>query len=463
MTERDMAVPLQGARPSIGFRSHGSAGLAIHRAPSGQGILFVLLLFLVPVSLLPSTRGFLFRLFPLPRAWWSDNLVFIFALCLLALRLMGAFPRPVARSTRRWYLFPVLALAAWQTISLLWDGRDWFMRSYSFMQSLLMVSAILSGVLLVSGFSDATRIRFGRGLTLFIAFVAAVYGGLSFVFPSWRPSYAWVDRTTRTLGFIRVFGPLGTATTLNFILLPALGFCVGMFFQRGVTRVFWGAMSLFFITMIVLTGSRGGLLSFISFCLLMLLSLRIRSIVYLAPTAAIIATIVFFVGVPERFRHMEDSSRSETYRTAIRLWVHNPQNVVFGAGHGAIYSKLHDDVYRATYGKSMFYLAEDQTPFGYTLRSSHSAILRCLAETGLVGFALAGIPLTWLLARLMRGRRQLPQAAWIRAKCILAGCLAMVPYMALEEFFICSFWVVVLWTAYAVIGAETMDDAHALA
>ena len=41
---------------------------------------------------------------------------------------------------------------------------------------------------------------------------------------------------------------------------------------------------------------------------------------------------------------------------------------------------------------------------------------------------------------------------------VLAGCVAMVVYMAGEEFFITAFWVTVLWTMFVVIGAETVKE-----
>jgi hypothetical protein len=464
MTTRESALTFQRLREPL-VRQSFYRGAAVEFRDSGATatILAILLLFLLPVSLIPSTRGILFRLYPLPTAWWTDNLVVIFAVSVLVLRLLGPFSRPIARSTRRWLLLPILALGLWQTISLTWNGRDGFMRSYSFLQSLFMCAAVLSGVLLASGLSGPTRFRVGRGITLFIAFIAAVYGGLSFIFPSWRPSTAWMDRTTLSLGFIRVFGPLGGATTLNFVLTPALGFSVGMALRPGMVRLFWGATSVFFVAAIVLTGSRGGLVSLAAFTAILVVSLRLRSLAFLLPVGLALGSLVLFVGLPERFRNLEDRARAETYATAWRALVSRTQNFAIGTGHGALYSKLHDDMLRKTYGKNMWYLAEDRTQFGYTLRSSHSAILRSLVETGVVGFALSLTPLLWLGGRLLRPRSaRLRQPIAIFAKCTLSGCLAIVPYFAFEEFFINAFWIVVLWTMFAVIGAEALKDENEL-
>lgn len=46
----------------------------------------------------------------------------------------------------------------------------------------------------------------------------------------------------------------------------------------------------------------------------------------------------------------------------------------------------------------------------------------------------------------------------IFANCVLAGCVAVIPYMALEEFFVTSYWVVFLWCLFVVIGTECQLD-----
>jgi len=47
--------------------------------PSPWTLAALLSVFLLPVSLVPSTYGFMFRIPPLPIAWWTDYLVLIFA------------------------------------------------------------------------------------------------------------------------------------------------------------------------------------------------------------------------------------------------------------------------------------------------------------------------------------------------------------------------------------------------
>lgn len=416
--------------------------------------------FILPVSFVPSSRGLVFEIPALPTMWWTDNLLLLFALSVVPIRWLGGASRMPKRTTRRWFVWPLLLLGMWQVVSLAWNGRDATMRHYSFVQSLCMCAAVCSGVWLASGLPHATRLQLARGTTLLIAFVIAVYMGLSFVFPSWRPSAEWRDLTTPSLGFIRVYGPLGTATTLNFLLLPVLGFCVGMSFVPSLGRLIWMGLAVFFILAILATGSRGGVLGLSTFAVLIAAAIRVRAVLFLVPAGFFLAVLVALTGVPERFRDFEDRARFETYETAVRAFLDNPRNIVIGTGHGSLYSKLHDDSFRMMWQRNQFYLAEDQTPFGHTLRNSHSALLRTLTETGVIGSIMLATPLSWMMWRLLapsfyraRDRRN------ILGKAILAGAVAMIPYMALEEFFISAFWIVLLWTMYVVIGVEGIEES----
>ena len=78
-----------------------------------------------------------------------------------------------------------------------------------------------------------SRRRFARLVTLLLGGIVAVYVMLSFVFPSWRLSAAWANLITPALGFIRVYGPLGSSTTLNLVLVPALAVSLGVYLQEG--------------------------------------------------------------------------------------------------------------------------------------------------------------------------------------------------------------------------------------
>ncbi len=440
---------------AVSGRARAAASRAPVERPSARGVVLLIAPFLLAKSLIPATHGIMFRLPPLPEVWWSVNLMLMFAVIVAVFRGLGGFSRRVSRSTKRWVLLPILLLGVWQVVSLAWNGRDGSMRAYSFLQSVCMCAAVLSGVLVSSGHTYATRLRVGRAVTILIGFVIAVYMGLSFVFPGWRPSSAWFDWTTGSLGFIRVFGPLGKSTSLNFILLPVLGFSIGMIFVPGRLRAFWSLLTLFFLVAILSTGSRGGLVSLVAFGFLLMVSLRLRSMALLIPVLIFLSVLASFTGIPERFRDFQAPARVETYATAWRAYTSSPGNVLFGAGHGALYSKLHDDSLRRTYRKGSGFLSRERAAFGFTLRNSHSALVRSLVETGIPGLTFTLVPLAWILRRALASRsRDYRDPKHVHAICTLTGCAAVIPYMALEEFFVAAFWIVFLWTMYVVVGAE---------
>lgn len=445
-----------GAAYQSGMTQWAYPALTAPGRRSARSVIVLLSLFLLPVSLIPSTKGTFFHFPLLPHIWWTENLLLIFALLVLLYKFFTG--SRIATSTFWFLLAPMLLLGLWQIASLTWNDRDANMRIYSLSQSLLMCAAVLSGTILASGMGTNERIRLARWLVLIVGGIVSVYAGLSVLFPGWRPSYDWVRSSTKGLGFIRMYGPLGTSTTLNFVLLPMLGICVGMLFLPRTWKPVWIAASLFFTGCIVLTGSRGGLISFAAFCVLLLPAVRIRSMMFLAPLSIILLFVVLLVGVPERFRSLEDRSRFETYATAVRAWSVDPQTVLFGTGHGGLYSKLHDDSLRYIHGETRWYLIEDKTQYGYTLRNSHSTFVRSLAETGVIGFCLQAIPLFWVTGRLLLPRPGRRDRTLLFGRAVLAGCVAMVVYMAAEEFFITAFWVTVLWTMFTVIAAETVKD-----
>ena len=136
--------------------------------------------------------------------------------------------------------------------------------------------------------------------------------------------------------------------------------------------------------------------------------------------------------------------------------------MLLGAGHGALYSKLYDDTTRKQYEESRWYLLTQSTEYGFSLRNSHSVFLRSLAETGPMGLGLTLIPLTFLLLRpYSRSLRRAPQPYRTLMRSALAGCAGVIPAMLVEEFFISAFWVVVLWTMYAVVAVEGVQDESA--
>ena len=331
--------------------------------PSRLGVLLVVAMFLLPVSLVPASRGELIYLPPFPTAWWTIYLMMGFGLAATTFRLL-AYNRRLNRRTVSVFLLPFLLLGLWQMLSLFWNEQDNLIRKYSLLQALSMCAAVTAAVMLTSGMSFVRRMQIAGGLSVLVGGIVFVYAGLSFLFPSLRPSHAFMDRTSDTLGFIRVFGPLGKPTTLNFIMLPALGVSIGMMFLRGPMKLFWLLLSMFFLMCILGTGSRGGVLCLGTFGMLMLLFAGHRALFVLIPAAIALLALVATVGVPERFRSFEDNARVSTYETGWHAYTRDPGTVVLGRGHGALYTKLHDDTMRKMLGEDRWYLLDHRTEYG---------------------------------------------------------------------------------------------------
>ena len=428
--------------------------------PSAAMATVIIAGFVLPISLVPSSRGFYFSYPLLPAVWWKTNLVVPFAVIALLVRPIQGSIGIISHPTLRWFLFPFLFLGFWQILSLFWNDQNGYMKSYSLVQSIYMLCAITGAVLITSGRAFLSRIELGKQLVFILAFIFSVYLGLSFVFPSWRPSSAFMDHTASSLGFIRMFGPLGKSTTLLLILLPCLGFCIGMLSIPGRSKLLWMLMSGFFIFATFATGSRGSVLCLGAFVLCLMAALRHRAIWFVFPSGLVVLLIVAVFGVPERFQNFEDQSRFQTYATALRAFSASAEHVAFGTGHGQLYSTLHDNTERKMLQRPRWYLLDDRNEYGYTLRSSHTAILRPLAETGIIGFTFASIPLVWILKRLLLPKTRIGKCRYgLHATCALSGCAATIPYLALDEFFVSSFWVVVLWCTFVVIAAESQWDA----
>lgn len=425
-----------------------------HAQPRVHPQLILLLIFVLPVALIPSTRGTFVNLPFLPPLWWTVYALFVFSLCVFVWRGLVSSLAP-DRRTMLHFLAPAALLAVWQCVSLAWNGQDMDLRRYSFIQTAGMMGALSTGALLCSGLPWSARLRVARGVTLMVVFVIAIYAGLSFFHPGLRPSEAWMDRTSEGLGFTRVFGPLGTATTLNFILLPSLGFSFGMAAGYALHRVTWTIVTVFLFLCILATGSRMGILGIACFALVTSLFERGLALKLLVPLGILIVFGIAVLGVPERFQSFQDESRATTYRTAMAAYRADVRHLALGTGHGAMYSKLHDDTMRKLYGRDRWYLLSHETPFGRSLRNSHSAIIRALVETGPIGLMLTMWPLVWVATRAWSSSvRVVPRLERLHLRSMLAGCVATMPLMAVEEYFISAFWIVLLWTVFAVTAAE---------
>lgn len=427
-------------------------------SPLPGSLLFIFSLFVLIKCLVPASKGryipFLFGSY----IWWAEILFIGLTLIIVCYHLFSVFPR-ISKDTGRKVLTPILLLGFFQLVSISWNGQTIQYKAYSFIQTFMMCAVVFAAVMLVSGLSFENRIKVTSRLTLVLTFVLIVYSGLSFLFPSLRPSTEFVDRTEYALGFIRVFGPLAPASTLSFALLPALSYSMSMFLIQGKSKFLWGTLTLIIFVGILATGSRAAVLGLMVFVFVYILVHKISAFKIIVPIAVLFGVIIAIMGIPERFRTLEDRSRLETYKTALRSFASSPQAVIVGVGHGHLYSLLHDNTLRSLHHMDRWYLQTKDSPYGFTLRNSHSSFLQPLAENGLIGFSLFIIIEIFLLWRLFAWRySRMPDIRIRQGRVALVGCVAGFVLMSLDVYILSSSWLSFIWLIYAICAAETIGE-----
>jgi len=342
-----------------------------------------------------------------------------------------------------------------------WNGQELLYKAYSFVQALMMSVTVLGAVVLISGLSYEKRINITSRLTFILSFVVIVYMGLSFVFPSFRPSSAYMDRSDFTLGFMRVFGPLAPSSTLSFALFPALSYSISRLFVSGKSKLFWGMFVLLFFVATLATGSRAAILGLMMFILVFVLVYKISALKVILPIGILLGLVILIVGIPERYFQFEDNARVETYKTGMRAFTSSPKAILVGAGHGRLYSRLYVLSERARTNANDWFMQSKQTEYGFTIYSSHSTLVRLLAETGLIGFLLFVTVLLWLAWRLF-GRRytRIKNSVMFHGRISLVGCLAGYILMPFDVYIIEYSWLSFIWFIYAICAVETIGEAY---
>jgi len=431
--------------------------------PSTRTLVFILSVFLLYKCLLPATKTH-FRALPFGLYIYDKEIAAVFlALIIGFVRLFNRSRSRISIQTKRKILMPLLLLGLFQVISMAWNGRQEIMyQAYSLLQVFMMCAAVFAAVMFISGLTYASRIYVVTRLVLILVFVLMVYMGLSFLFPSLRPSTAWMERTEYTLGFIRVFGPLAPASTLSFALFPALGYAISMLFMSGRSKGFWGAITLIVLIGIIGTGSRAAVLGLGSFVFVFMLVSKVRSLVFVLPVGVLLGIMVLYVGIPERYIHFKDTTRFETYTTGLRAFSSSPQAIMFGVGHGRLYSQLHENTFRMATRKASWHLRVRGTEYGVSFYESHSTIVRLLAETGLIGFCLFMVILVWLVFRLFALRySRIKDPVMLQPRIALAGCVSTFILMPFDIYFLTYTWLTFIWLIFAIAAAETIGEVHA--
>ena len=392
----------------------------------------------------------------------SQLLLILFAFVVLVVRIFGRSSTFYAKSTRRYFFYPLLILCLLEIISLAWSDSEY--KWQMFMYAVYMLCALLASVLLVSGLCGAYRRRFMNNLTGFLAFILFIYIGLSFFFTGLRVSSRFYETVTVGLGWVRVYGPLAGAATVGVLVIPAAAYCIGAVVGAGKMKPLWLFLSVYFLLVVLLSGSRAGLLG-VSFLVILLAVTQRKKILWaLIPIISIGVVAIMIWGIPERFKNLQDTDRVESYKTGLRAFYSNPSAFLLGRGHGDFY-RLSGDIRQ----KAISMIARERGVYsrisehGFTLERSHSTYIKTLVETGIVGFLLVLTPLIWIFWRCYAGKyRKIKTPEMTRARITLVGVIATFPLMAMDHYIIQNFWIFLVWSIYAVSAAEEVKEVEYL-
>ena len=362
-----------------------------------------------------------------------------------------------AKTTRRFLYYPLCLLIIYELISMTYYGDNYYTKQLT-LRPLYTFSALTGGIMCVSGLWRVQRYNFIRYFIYLFAFTMFVYLGLSFIFPSFRGSSEIVEASAE-LGWIRVYGPLIGAATVGIAVIPAIAWCLSFYMTSSRGKTKWLFLTIFFIAICVLSGSRVAVLGV--FCLLGLLSLLFikKTIKFIIAMVIIGMIIISVFGIPERFKNLKDTARIETYKTGIRASTSGGIKVFLcGRGHGSFYSNVGNLLNVSGVQKKV--VGVQTTAYGFSLVNSHNTYIQVLVETGLIGFIFLVIPLFWLAHRCFgRKYRRISNPLMVQGRVALLGTIATFFLMAVDAYIVKNFWIIVPWVIFAVCAAETVEEA----
>lgn len=195
------------------------------------------------------------------------------------------------------------------------------------------------------------------------------------------------------------------------------------------------------IALIILTGSRAGLLSAFGLCVFMVLDMRrpARSASVLLFLATVFGGLLQILPA-DRFQTMEDANRSGNLETGMRILTSSTMNLIFGVGSGRVwpwYGYEHDLI---SYDSTSAFVP---TEFGYSaLTNPHSVVLGTLVELGFVGL----VPLLSVFLMIFKAfRDSLRSPGGEFPSTLLMGILCTIPSFFFDYYLYKNFPLSFMW------------------
>jgi len=324
---------------------------------------------------------------------------------------------------------------------------------------MLAASAPIQAAGILSMYSPVETKGFINRLVVFVALVSLVYTAES-VFGLGLRSEASINLNS-DFGIQRVRGPLYGSSTGYLLLLPALGWAIGSFFDENRKKSYAVLTTTILFSAYLGLGSRAALILLVVFMISNLIMLR-RSKrseatgFVLAGFCVCMGFLIYAQADTQRLTQFEDTHRRLTHETAANILVTEPVAAsLLGQGYGAIWPWYRRDTLRTesiAHGDNII-----ATGFGASLYHSHSTLLELVIEFGLIGVC-------WLLFILIRTAR-LPltkqaSTSWrVFALAVLVSfCSFGFDLFIFKEVRVNSVWWIFLIASYQLPRATEMNE-----
>ncbi|WHY76221.1 O-antigen ligase family protein [Neobacillus sp. WH10] len=253
-----------------------------------------------------------------------------------------------------------------------------------------------------------------------------------------------------TLQFVRLNSPLGGAAVLHVVLLLTLTVYLANL-KVGFRKIPSAILVVITLSMIVLTGSRAGLVTTILLLLSVVITKKniIRSVALLL-FLVVIGYFIFQFLPTDRFGDMSDSIRSTSYKTSWYMATQSIETIIAGNGYGTVWP------WYAFYSKflslnSPFF----HTPFGDVLFHPHSIFFGLFTELGLIGL----IPFLIIIFIIVKHFFKNVRKGNAFNSVILYGILCSLPAFALDYYLFHNNKISIIWW-YFVFSAVSATNRN---
>ncbi|MFX0133231.1 MAG: hypothetical protein ACFFDN_06265 [Candidatus Hodarchaeota archaeon] len=195
----------------------------------------------------------------------------------------------------------------------------------------------------------------------------------------------------RTIGYRRLYGPLGGSTSLGFILIPISGYFLHLY-KNNSRIVYIGIISLASI-LLIMTASRAAILGQ-SFLILSYLLMRKRLFINITILSFLLLVFTIAgtsISLPEKLNPFKaqfysDSRRITALKTSLNAWLSTPASFLFGADYNELPLLSKDwNLASAEIIKPELII---NTKYGILFRGPHSIFNWTISGTGLIGFII---------------------------------------------------------------------------